>query len=104
MSKIKPVAWEYTIPGDYDSKISKSLQYADLQSYPNKPIPLYALPDTHCIVPKKPDQNMQMSGIKALLPCTNGELECIGDKLLDAYIAEVTRVYKAMITAYQEEE
>ena len=40
--------------------------------------------------------NRSMLGVKALLSCTEGELECIGEPLLDQYIAEVNAVYSAM--------
>ena len=43
--------------------------------------------------------NRAMVGIKALLSCTEGELECIGESLLDQCITEVNAVYAAM-TAY----
>lgn len=37
--------------------------------------------------------NQQMKCIRAMLGCTDGELECIGERLLDSYIADVERVY-----------
>ena len=50
--------------------------------------PLFALPDTHCIVPKEPDEKMKNAGDRAQFLNS-----CRYDK-----------IYKAMITAYQEEE
>jgi len=43
--------------------------------------------------------NQKMAGVKALLGCTDGELECIGEKNLDTYCEEVERVYRVLCAA-----
>lgn len=43
------------------------------------------------------DWNTQMVAVQALLNCTSGELECVGEKLLEGYIADVKRVYSAIL-------
>lgn len=50
-------------------------------------------------MPNMDDWNVQMVCVKALLSCTEGELECIGEKLLDSYIGDVTRVVAAALAA-----
>lgn len=40
--------------------------------------------------------NTQMAGVKALLECTEGELECIDGKLLKDYVEHVKRIYAAI--------
>lgn len=44
-------------------------------------------------LPEKLDWNQQMRAIKALLSCTDGELECIDEKLLNSYSGDVDRVF-----------
>jgi hypothetical protein len=44
-------------------------------------------------------EEMLTQGVKALLNCTMGELECVSPKLLDSYEADVKRVYEAMRVA-----
>lgn len=48
-------------------------------------------------LPDMENWNVQMACVKALLSITEGELECIGEKLLDTYIDEVKRVVAAAI-------
>jgi hypothetical protein len=50
-------------------------------------------------LPNMDDWNVQMKCVQALLNCTNGELECIGEKLLDIYIDDVKRVVAALAAA-----
>jgi hypothetical protein len=45
---------------------------------------------------------VQIIGVKALLQCTDGELECVAEKLLDVYIEEVTRVIEAVLSGLPE--
>ena len=42
---------------------------------------------------------MLYAGVKALLQYTEGEMDCVGLKLLDHYEADVERVFKAMQNA-----
>lgn len=58
-----------------------------------------AMPSDKTLVPRELDWNLKMRLIKAMLPCTNGELECIGERLLEEHIASVTRVHKALLDA-----
>lgn len=57
------------------------------------------IPEGWQLVPITPDWNMQMEGIRKLEHCTNGELECIGEKLLDSLIKHTSEIYTAMIAA-----
>jgi hypothetical protein len=42
------------------------------------------------------DWNLSMKCVQAMLGCTSGELECIGEKALDGYIDDVRRVALAL--------
>lgn len=56
-------------------------------------------PEGWQLVPKLPDWDMEMAGIKKLIQCTDGELECIDVDSLAVYINEVNEIFCAMLKA-----
>src|SRR5690625_5083752 len=56
-------------------------------------------PEGWALVPKEPVWDMEMAGIKKLIQCTDGELECIHENLLDEHISEVREIFSAMLKA-----
>lgn len=89
MSKISPVAWirkKFDICGGEIISVAETRDGLTGDSSISDDIPVFAIPDTHCIVPKEPDEKM----CQFALGSVNANL--------------ANAIYKAMITAYQEEE
>jgi len=46
--------------------------------------------------------NKKMDAVQAMLGITSGELDCLGESLLETYANDVERVYKALYTTPQQ--